>query len=340
MKWNNRIIRREFADRQSDGAAGLYGLHETYYNRAGGVTMFTQEPMGGYYDTVDDLIATLEQQLSDAKKYRNDVIVEKGFVFAPEDMEEDPAPTVGDLAQVKLGNSILEEIQKSAEIAKEFQKQVQQEVEFMALNPETLSKAADALDKAEREIRDAERPAPIPQAVINQAVDESNARMENMVREERIALSEYARSLRVTQVGAPLSDKLYYAQFAGMDDAQIEAVIARAKARNLCTLICGGQAVGWIVREHVHKLPNLNALVMNQPRPIEAKCSKCQGTEWRYMGCYALDEFEAQNGFECLGCHARQYDCFDYRKRPDQSTDGAPGQAQDSGEGSQLGSPS
>jgi len=32
-----------------------------------------------------------------------------------------------------------------------------------------------------------------------------------------------------SQVGAPLSDKLYYAQFAGMDDAQIEAVVARAK---------------------------------------------------------------------------------------------------------------
>jgi len=30
--------------------------------------MFTCEPTGGYYDTVEDLIATLEQQLSDAKK--------------------------------------------------------------------------------------------------------------------------------------------------------------------------------------------------------------------------------------------------------------------------------
>ncbi len=85
MKWNNRIIEREL--KASNGTTLLYGLHETYYNAAGLVTGFTQEPVTGYYDTVEDLIATLEQQLADAKKClaNRDIIVEKGFIFVADD---------------------------------------------------------------------------------------------------------------------------------------------------------------------------------------------------------------------------------------------------------------
>jgi len=69
--------------------------------------------------------------------------------------------------------------------------------------------------------------------------------MENMVKEERIALANCQVSAGLPG-GCALSDKLYYAQFAGMDDAQIEAVVARAKGSESLPLIWE-VSVGWIV---------------------------------------------------------------------------------------------
>lgn len=245
MIWNNRIIQTEHDT--PAGPVNLYGLHETYYNKAGGITSFTCEPMGGHYETVDDLLLTLAQQLSDAIKRKDNIIVAKGFAFA----SDDPADAA------------------SAALTARETKQPKREI-----NP------------------------------------------------------------------PPPSMKIFYAQLSRTSDVQNEEIVTQAGAGNLCPLFCEGQAVGWIKREHTRLLPQLNALTYNQPRPVDFQCPKCQGTEWRYMGCYAIDEFSAQNGFECMGCYSRQYECFDYRRRPDLSVDRITGDPQDSGAEPQLGSPS
>jgi hypothetical protein len=66
MTWNYRIMRRK-----DWGGAYIYSIHEVYYNNEGiGYT----EPLIDSYESVDELITTLELMLADAKKFKDDVV--------------------------------------------------------------------------------------------------------------------------------------------------------------------------------------------------------------------------------------------------------------------------
>jgi len=68
MHWNNRIFKHV------NKHGTTYAIHECYYDEKGKPDGWTNEPMCGHYDTVDDLIGSLEQMLRDAKRSKNDVL--------------------------------------------------------------------------------------------------------------------------------------------------------------------------------------------------------------------------------------------------------------------------
>jgi hypothetical protein len=68
MSWNNRIFRH------TTKVATTYAIHECHYNNKGKVMSWTVEPMCGHYESVDDLINSLETMLRDAKRSRKDVL--------------------------------------------------------------------------------------------------------------------------------------------------------------------------------------------------------------------------------------------------------------------------
>ncbi len=72
MSWNNRIFRHVTKLNSEDLV--WYGLHETYYGDDGKPSSWTKEPLDGGYDSVDDLITSLEMKLNDARKYREQVL--------------------------------------------------------------------------------------------------------------------------------------------------------------------------------------------------------------------------------------------------------------------------
>lgn len=75
MTWNNRIMRRRFpALRKGQPEQVLYGLHEVYYDENKKVDGWTKEAMFGYFETVEDLLATLKQMHTDAEKSKADVL--------------------------------------------------------------------------------------------------------------------------------------------------------------------------------------------------------------------------------------------------------------------------
>jgi hypothetical protein len=68
MTWNNRIFKHV-------GAGNItYALHETHYDKDGKVDGYTGEPMCGHFESVDELIASLKQMLSDAERSKDDVL--------------------------------------------------------------------------------------------------------------------------------------------------------------------------------------------------------------------------------------------------------------------------
>lgn len=69
MGWNYRIVKRN----------RYYFLHEAYYNKKGQADSITAEPVGPCADTPEELIAILEQQLKDAKHYKDDILNYEDF---------------------------------------------------------------------------------------------------------------------------------------------------------------------------------------------------------------------------------------------------------------------
>lgn len=61
--WNNRIIRY---------TTGEYGLHEVHYSD--GVPEAMSEHASAVGTTVEELTASLEQQLRDVAKYKDDIL--------------------------------------------------------------------------------------------------------------------------------------------------------------------------------------------------------------------------------------------------------------------------
>ena len=76
--WNYRIIQRPGKKDQDD----YYGLFEMFYNDQGEISLMTVEPEM-VAESVDELINTLKLMYNDAKRYKNDVLVEGEIKFAP-----------------------------------------------------------------------------------------------------------------------------------------------------------------------------------------------------------------------------------------------------------------
>ena len=72
MTWNNRIIK------MIDKNGTFYGLHEVYYDVINDddepTVMWTEKPEFGYFDSVDELIESLEMMLKDANRCKDDIL--------------------------------------------------------------------------------------------------------------------------------------------------------------------------------------------------------------------------------------------------------------------------
>ena len=72
MIWNNRIIRIV------DKNGAYYGLHEEFYDVLDDdgelIVLWTENPMFGYFDSVEELIESLEMMLKDAKHCKDDIL--------------------------------------------------------------------------------------------------------------------------------------------------------------------------------------------------------------------------------------------------------------------------
>jgi hypothetical protein len=75
MSWNNRIFRHKWKATKGVAKHETFALHETFYADDGKtVEGYTEEPMCGHYESVDDLIKGLEQMLSDVKRSKDDIL--------------------------------------------------------------------------------------------------------------------------------------------------------------------------------------------------------------------------------------------------------------------------
>ena len=78
MTWNNRIIRSRHIVTNSKEELDIYGLYEVYYDALDDndepTVMWTKEPMFGYFDSVEELIGSLEMMLKDAKRCKDDIL--------------------------------------------------------------------------------------------------------------------------------------------------------------------------------------------------------------------------------------------------------------------------
>lgn len=63
--WNYRVVTR-----QGVNGDPLYGVTEVYYDDAGKPNMWVGEPETGWYDTLGDLVESLENMLEDISKGR------------------------------------------------------------------------------------------------------------------------------------------------------------------------------------------------------------------------------------------------------------------------------
>ena len=68
MTWNNRIFKHE----GEHGAS--YALHEAFYDNREKPHSWTKEPMCGHFESVDELIESLECMLNDAKRFKDAVL--------------------------------------------------------------------------------------------------------------------------------------------------------------------------------------------------------------------------------------------------------------------------
>lgn len=66
MGWNNRVVRHTRKD-YADNDQVYFGCHEVYYNDNGKETSMTSDSVIGYFDSVEDMIASLELILKDIK---------------------------------------------------------------------------------------------------------------------------------------------------------------------------------------------------------------------------------------------------------------------------------
>jgi hypothetical protein len=67
MGWNYRIMRH--ADENGD----WYGLHEAFYTD-GKPEGWTKDSVIGEFESVEDLVKSLEMMLNDAKRFQDDVL--------------------------------------------------------------------------------------------------------------------------------------------------------------------------------------------------------------------------------------------------------------------------
>jgi hypothetical protein len=70
VTWNNRIYKHII------GGKEYFALHETFYNKkTGQIESWTEKPLTELSDSIDELIQDLEQKLTDAKRFRNAVLL-------------------------------------------------------------------------------------------------------------------------------------------------------------------------------------------------------------------------------------------------------------------------
>lgn len=71
MSWNYRIFRHS-----PRGQEDTYALHEAYYEKGpdGKVEGWTQDSICGHFESVEELISSLELMLKDAKRTRDDIL--------------------------------------------------------------------------------------------------------------------------------------------------------------------------------------------------------------------------------------------------------------------------
>ena len=75
MTWNNRIYKHLI------GGKEYFALHETFYNNETGlIEYWTEKPLTEFSDSIDELIQDLEQKLTDAKRFRNAVLLPNASV--------------------------------------------------------------------------------------------------------------------------------------------------------------------------------------------------------------------------------------------------------------------
>jgi hypothetical protein len=75
VTWNNRIYKHLI------GGKEYFALHETFYNNETGlIEYWTEKPLTEFSDSIDELIQDLEQKLTDAKRFRNAVLLPNASV--------------------------------------------------------------------------------------------------------------------------------------------------------------------------------------------------------------------------------------------------------------------
>lgn len=76
MSWNYRILKHT----NKENGNVLYGLYEVYYDQFDLPNGCTENAIDLYgFETVSDLIKTLEMMLKDAKKYKNKILNYEDF---------------------------------------------------------------------------------------------------------------------------------------------------------------------------------------------------------------------------------------------------------------------
>jgi hypothetical protein len=71
MTWNYRIMRKKC----EEGGQYYFAIHEVYYDKNGGVEVWTKNPIfGGCQESPEELIKELNMILNDAEKRKNEIL--------------------------------------------------------------------------------------------------------------------------------------------------------------------------------------------------------------------------------------------------------------------------
>lgn len=74
MTWNNRIFKHVDNRPSLGGEIITYAIHETHYGADGKVKGWTTDPMCGHFESVDEMIESLEKMLADVKRSKGDIL--------------------------------------------------------------------------------------------------------------------------------------------------------------------------------------------------------------------------------------------------------------------------